>query len=409
MIVKLRNSFNEMDALKKIIASFWVIVIYLFSGSAYQTIFSITNYLLIIGVVCAIFLVFRFYKVLLYKHLIFISLLFMTLITMIFNGELFLNFYLRFISVLIISFYLGTTYSFKEIKSVFVNFMFIVTVISLIGFFLVNNTTLLNFLPRFSNINDKEYAIGVIFNYMPVIPERNCAIFWEPGIFATYLVLAIIFELIYNSKKYHIIKLVVFYIGLLTANSTAGFLLGFITLLFMFYSKVKHKKQNVIMNIVSMFFLILLLLVILNLDVIILNSSLANNKYITKLLSDEFINSARMKAFVGNLKLFFDNPIFGVGISSYELSVIPFADISTLTYSLAVFGILGLMISGGFFIGIVKQKRLTIFQKIIFIAVLFSILSKEPHLEMLFSWLIFFSLNNNKYATGEIEGNLYDK
>ena len=40
----------------------------------------------------------------------------------------------------------------------------------------------------------------VVFNYIKKIPERNCGMFWEPGLFATHLAIATVFELMTKEK-----------------------------------------------------------------------------------------------------------------------------------------------------------------------------------------------------------------
>lgn len=76
-----------------------------------------------------------------------------------------------------------------------------ITAISLVGYYLVNYTTLLSGLPRMINSNESEYTVGYIFNYITRMPERNCGVFWEPGVFASFLCTAMLYEILFSSQK----------------------------------------------------------------------------------------------------------------------------------------------------------------------------------------------------------------
>ena len=328
----------------------------------------------------------------------------MAIFTMLAHLEFQKEFYLRFLSIVFISYYLAWTYSFAQITKCFKNIMLFITIVSLVGYFLVNNTTILDNLPTLMNSNEVEYKIGLIFNYIPSIPERNCGAFWEPGIFASYLIFAIIFEILYrpqnvsdNNKKN--IRLCVFFLGLLTANSSAGFFLGFMCLLLVFFDKMTLDRNSISFSHIIYFLLLALgLLIIANLDAIILNSPLAENQYILKLLSSNVETSARVTVVPHNLEMFFNNFWTGAGIVAVSESIIQHADISTPTYALSLFGILGISYVLCIFLGIFKQKNINIFSKLIIFVVFLAILSKEPHLCTLFIWILIFGMVKDQSA-----------
>ena len=383
----------------------WCLVVLLFSGSPYQTIFNINILIFVFGAIALVLSLPSLIRARIREPqwaLIFLAL--MTFVTMTVHFEFGSQFYWRFLCIVIIAYYLSQAFTFKQITKTFTKIMLFVTLVSLVGYALANSTNILNILPRFKNINGVEYAIGIVFNFITMIPERNCGIFWEPGIFATYLILAIVFEILAmrhnsESKKKNIIHIVIFAIGLLTANSTAGFLLGVICVLFFFVShNAMNKKTQMLLNLFSIGLLVLSLIALANLDSIIMNTALINNKYIAKLLSSNLEESARVTVVWHNLEVFFNNFLCGAGIYEVSLLDVQFADISTVTYILSVFGVLGLTYIGCIIKGVFQQKNINAYSKLIVFVVLIAVTSKEPHLEMLFTWILIFALLKDKHA-----------
>lgn len=393
----MKNFIENNKFLNAVYCAFFIIFIYLFSGSPYQTIFNLYLPMLAVGF-CTFFLIilrFRKDKKITHFSLFFGLILIMVALTVISHFEIFKQFYFRFLAVIFVAFYISQNFSFKKIRKFYVNSMFAIALVSLVGYFLANNTNLLNFFPEYANGNDKLYSIGIIFNYMTVIPERNCGIFWEPGIYATYLIIAIVFEILVPSEKFHRSKLIIFVITTFTSTSSAGLLLLVFCLFVYIFKRFNFSKMGIVSKVFSIGIFVTLVYMMYNLDNIILNSPLRNNQYIIKLLSSNMEESSRYTVIEYNLKLFFDNFLFGAGISNVSNNTIENYDISTITYILSVFGFMGLVLPLGFIIGFFKQKKLNNYIKFILVIIVFSILSKEPHLEMIATWILFFSLLKN--------------
>ena len=398
----LNKQKSLMHPLKKLMAVIWCLVVMLFSGSPYQTIFDINILIFGFGIVALLFSLPTLSRIRGPQGALLI-LIVMVISTMVLHLEFGKQFYWRLLFILIISYYLSQFFTFKQITDVFIKIMVFVTLISFVGYALANYTNVLSVLPRFANINDKEYAIGIVFNYLTDYPERNCGIFWEPGIFATYLILAIAFEIFalknnHAGKKKSVIHIIIFAIGLITANSTAGFALGAVCILLFFVSSKANKRVNTPLSLLYTFILVLFLIAIVNLDYIIMNTPLADNEYIVKLLSSNLEESARVTVLWINLELFFKHFFSGAGISEISRLNALHADISTATYILSLFGVLGVAYIGCIIKGIFRQKDLNVYSKLIFFVLIMAITSKEPHLEMIFTWILIFSLLKDKHA-----------
>lgn len=389
---------NKKIVIRKslLIALFWAIFVYLFSGSPYTTINTGLSMLtvLIAFAILPIMLFFRREKNgKLLLALLLISI--MILISMISHSEFYSRAYWRLLAVVIIVSYLIEKYGFRNIVKVYLDIMFFVSIISLIGYLLLNFTSLLNNLPSVTNINGVEYGVGIIFNYIKALPERNCGIFWEPGIFASYLALAIAFESIINSNSISWFRVLVFVVSIITTTSSAGYVLLIFSLgiVLLRGSKLSgYKKMLAIIVVIG------IAIVAFNIDNIILNTSLAQNKYLIKLTSDRMNQSSRITSIYHNLSIFRKRVLFGAGINSVLNQMSSWADISTSTYMLSIFGVMGSLYTLFIIYGIFSQKNINIFVKLFFFFILISIVNKEPHINIMFTWIIILGMLSDKNA-----------
>lgn len=389
---------NKKIVIRKslLIALFWAIFVYLFSGSPYTTINTDLSMLtvLIAFAILPIMLFFRREKNgKLLLALLLISI--MILISMISHSEFYSRAYWRLLAVVIIVSYLIEKYGFRNIVKVYLDIMFFVSIISLIGYLLLNFTSLLNNLPSVTNINGVEYGVGIIFNYIKALPERNCGIFWEPGIFASYLALAIAFESIINSNSISWFRILVFVVSIITTTSSAGYVLLIFSLGIVL---LRGSKLSGYKKLLAIIVVIAIAIVAFNIDNIILNTSLAQNKYLIKLTSDRMNQSSRITSIFHNLSIFRKRVLFGAGINSVLNQMSSWADISTSTYMLSIFGVMGSLYTLFIIYGIFSQKNINIFVKLFFFFILISIVNKEPHINIMFTWIIILGMLSDKNA-----------
>lgn len=389
---------NKKIVIRKslLIALFWAIFVYLFSGSPYTTINTDLSMLtvLIAFAILPIMLFFRREKNgKLFLALLLISI--MILISMISHSEFYSRAYWRLLAVVIIVSYLIEKYGFRNIVKVYLDIMFFVSIISLIGYLLLNFTSLLNNLPSVTNINGVEYGVGIIFNYIKALPERNCGIFWEPGIFASYLALAIAFESIINSNSISWFRVLVFVVSIITTTSSAGYVLLIFSLGIVL---LRGSKLSGYKKLLAIIVVIAIAIVAFNIDNIILNTSLAQNKYLIKLTSDRMNQSSRITSIYHNLSIFRKRVLFGAGINTVLNQMSSWADISTSTYMLSIFGVMGSLYTLFIIYGIFSQKNINIFVKLFFFFILISIVNKEPHINIMFTWIIILGMLSDKNA-----------
>lgn len=393
---------------KKILDIVVFILVLLWSGSPYQTIFPVISYLQIPVACILLFLILTknkgkykttFYSV---SILVFSLMILLTWVAHLFASPLS---YLREVCFIFLAFALTRLYNFKDVVKLYVNVMTFVAIVSLVGHLLVNNTQVLSFLPQMTNVNNIEYGIGVIFNYLIEFPERNCGIFWEPGIYASFLSIAIIFEICFNTQRKDYRRLILFFFTLVTTSSSAGMVLILLCATILFMNINEKTKKNWINGIWGLLLMILLAIVVFNFDSIILMMlKIVDNLYLEKLLSYNIVGNARYLGLVHNLKIFFEYPLFGAGLDEVAVRMDHVADISTSTYLMSIYGLLGAFYTISWIRGILGQKRLAWYTRILFIAVIMIIVNKETHTLIIFSWmLMFYFLKQENVDEGEIE------
>lgn len=320
----------------------------------------------------------------------FILLIVMIVVTFITSGLTASTAYLSIIFKIIIAFGVVTVYDFHDFTRYFNKIMKFVAVTSLIGHYLINYSNYSLNLPVVNNINSVTYGVGYLFFYIPWVPERNCGIFWEPGLFATFLIIAIIFELFYMSNKRRLSNIFLFIAAILTTKSSAGYgLLLFI--LFLVVLKSLYFIKDVKMRNILVFFMFLISVVILlNYNYVIKVLNLSDNDVIAKIAGEQLSTQSRILAINHNLGTFFNNPFFGTGISQAYKNVKYVADTSTSTFTLSVFGFMGVQYTFYWVYGILRDREEDKYINIMILIIFLLIINKEPHQGIVSSWCILF-------------------
>ena len=302
-----------------------------------------------------------------------------------------INYYIQLITTILAAYCIVCLYPFKKITEYYLKLMTVVSIIALIGYILVNNTSVLEILPKMKNINDVKYGVGIIFNYIVDIPDRNCGMFWEPGLFATHLTCAIVFEMM-TKKKASALRLILFSVCIFTANSSAGFVLWFLCMVLFFV-----RKKNVVLGHLKTIFSFVLLIaaigLILNFDTILAKTALGENEYFIKLSSDSISDSSRNNAISHNLKMFMTDPVFGAGYATVMKNIAHVADTSTSTFLMSIFGVLGMSYTVFIVYGVLKIKNANFLSKILLLVIMIVIVNKEPHHQIFFTWILIFYLS----------------
>ena len=383
---------NKPATPSKLVAIAIIILVALYSGHALQTILTSPEQpLLVATVICVGVLLTRpnIFRIDAPKGTlyIFVLMILFTFLTVL-GGNLW--FYIMLLCTIVIAYTVTECFSFESAVDCYLKVMTAVSVVSLVGYVLLNFTGLLNSLPIMENRNDVQYGVGVIFNYIVDTPDRNCGMFWEPGLFATHLSIATVFEML-RPRRTNIWRIILFSASLFTANSSAGFVLWFLCML-LFVVKNRKQKTGVLLGAVYCVLIGAALVFVMNFDKVLSMTSLGGNEYLSKLSTDSLMDSSRLNAITHNLSIFASSPVFGAGILSVTENMAYVADTSTSTYLLSIFGIPAIAYTFYWIKGAFNLKDVNFFVKLLVAIIALIIVNKEPHHLNLFSWCILFYL-----------------
>ena len=121
----------------------------------------------------------------------------------------------------------------------FIFWIIVISVASDIAYLLgLHDFSLFSKFPSFYNSNGRVGYFGFIFcasDFTLAGVQRNQGIFWEPGAFQCYIIMAYVSEIIYNSKPRTWV-LILFLITLFTTMSTTGILAGVVLFFYSLYN-----------------------------------------------------------------------------------------------------------------------------------------------------------------------------
>lgn len=173
----------------------------------------------------------------------------------------------------------------------------------------------LSFLPLFHNTGEMPaYFAGLSFAYAPrsYYVARNLGLFWEPGAFSTYLLLALGCEMfVFSEHKKPV--LILESIAIFTTLSTTGIICG-LGLWIVFAFTNEKKRQGVLLTILLVIMISVFVVVSDKLPDYIRFSIFTKVRAIMTGRSQDYQTvNTRMESVILGLKLFFRNPITGIG------------------------------------------------------------------------------------------------
>lgn len=264
----------------------------------------------------------------------------------------------------------------------------ILAAFALLHFALVNILKIEMFNFEFVSFNSVKYRLGLLAvsspNYMySGLWYASLSIFWEPGIFASILLLAISCQTV-GINECNSRQIIVMSIALATTFSTAGILLLPLALVPMFFKTNSKSNIPLCLAVISATFI----LIYFSGDVI--NALVSFNPSIFGKLANLNLLTAstRLEAPLINLKLFFESPFTGLGLveasDAYAREVLLRASVdaqtSTSTFYMAAYGVLGAVLSLLPAIGVMRLKRIPLVRRLFMIVLLYTILNKETHI-----------------------------
>lgn len=373
-----------------------LILVSFYSGSAISTVSSyFRNSIILIAICLVIVRIVKKKNYLSFTNNTFFLFLFLSMIFM--NMLIFgySSFYIRLISTIYIAYEIVEYVNCKKFIVIFQNVMTAITCIAIIGYIFVNVFHFSNMFFQFTNINGESYNGFILFNYIIRLPERNCAFFWEPGLFSTALTFALIIELNFtNVINWR--RVLIYVVGIVTSQSTAGYiLLLMVGVLWSLKINPRQRKLRILIYILQLFIIILSIIMMFNLDSLLDFFGLSENPIFSKLMSETFIDSQRGRAIYDGIMYFIKNPLIGNGIHNISNSMNYIGDTATVFYFLSIFGMMGILYFLFFMIGVLKQYDINMKVKLVLLVILFMILNKENHSDLLFTWIFGFYLLKN--------------
>lgn len=173
----------------------------------------------------------------------------------------------------------------------------------------------LSILPLFHNSGEMPaYFAGLSFAYAPreYYVARNLGLFWEPGAFSTYLLLALGCEMfVFSEHKKAVLVLVS--IAIFTTLSTTGIICG-LGLWIVFALTNEKKKQGILLTILLAIVISVFVIASDRLPEYIRFSIFTKVRAIITGRSQDYQTvNTRMESIILGLRLFFRNPVTGIG------------------------------------------------------------------------------------------------
>lgn len=231
--------------------------------------------------------------------------------------------------------------------------------------------------------------------------SRMQSIFWEPGLFASFLLIGLSFELLYR-EKINYLYIIVFLVCLVLTFSTFAYL-SFVFLILIFLNK-KIKNRIFLYIIIGIVVTALLVFLLFSQQILMALANLFPTIFGKFVSTDSSVSfTTRVYSIIVNIRIFILNPFIGKGLvgateiyNSYLLSdqykYLMDSQTSTTFSLLAQIGILGLVPLVFIVISFLKNTKLSTLDSILFLFLYVLILNKEPHNSLLFDYVFMFLL-----------------
>lgn len=371
------------------------LIFYILSGSPYMTVYSNIRNIIYLGIlllVSSLNLRIRNKAEIENETILILACLTCFIIGLIHNEAIMP--YISLCAIFVFSYLFSKACSMKYFIKIFQEIFIRISIIDLCFYFVLQYVGQFSGFPEIINSNGVVYKIGIIFNYMKNVPIRNCGIFWEPGLYATAIIISLLFEYIFVEKMSYF-RIVVLHICMFTTFSSAGIVLLLICDLLLLKEVLYKFIEKRIAIVVLGMFLGVLVILMLNSDSILIALGLNNHEFYYKLMSSNTKNSSRVLAISHNIELFRTNPFFGVGIVKSYANTHLVEDTSTTTFMMSEIGIIGIIPTIGIIYSVFKQ-HISYIEKIIIVSILLIIINKEPHMNLVLIWTLMFYMINEK-------------
>lgn len=285
-----------------------------------------------------------------------------------------------------------------KFQKIYGDIMLAISVISLVFYLAVNVAGMQIPFSHECLIGTEPYTGNYLYAYRSIYSIRNQGLFWEPGLFAAYLILALVLHILYGSKV-SIARVIVFALTILTTQSSAGIILLIIVALLLILRnsrEIGKVKQGVIVC----FGIGLSLFVLSQNEYISTNWLVGIQDAIGKITGQSVNVVSRQNSPLINLKIFSNYPVFGAGYQNATNIYVSLRDTfgtvdsqtSTTTYHLAAIGVAGIVFSMVALFGILHLRKFNLASRILLLALFFSLINVEPYSGLLIYYILLFYL-----------------
>lgn len=242
---------------------------------------------------------------------------------------------------------------------------------------------------------------NLVFSFVNLRPSliRNMSIFWEPGAFQTYLVIAILGEMFICGNRKRI--LIVYFLALITTWSTIGLINAFLLLIIYIAYKNKKKQLKYFKLIITIIVLMLAFLLVYSISPYEIQYALFGKISVFLNSDQSAVTSAyvRLTSTTYPLKAFLNSPIIGVGYNGLRDSILPAGHTmvtNTPVNWFAAYGIFfGIICSLGIW-GLAGSlvKKDIIVKLLVFVVLLLAIISEQYLRNISFFVFIIYGIGN---------------
>ena len=319
------------------------------------------------------------------------------------HGNIYIIFLLAFGMIL------SSVITYDDFKKVFINIMVIICTFSLILYVFTGIIIrYYSYFPIITNIRGTQvicFGVSNVCRFIDEIP-RNYGPFWEPGVYAIYLCIALIFSL--RAGKPITKREIILMLGVLTTFSTAGIIILFI--IFFDYAYIQHifyrdrTRKNVAQK--NNHFKIIFVVITIALAVFAFTNYNIRLVVFSKFLKQDYRYTstlARLTSISGNLYIWLEHPLFGSGPSKLESLYLSYlrergyaanSNTNGFLIHFSMYGIInGILYTYCLyhFINLVRQKKTS---KLIIFIIFLMMMSTEPlMLSAFFNTIPFYGIN----------------
>ncbi len=230
---------------------------------------------------------------------------------------------------------------------------------------------------------------------------RNGGLFREPGVYMCFLIFSLIIE-IFAFTKTNKTRCLIFFAGLVSTLSTAGFVIALLLIIcVLFSSRLISRKSKFAILAFTIFTIVFF--VLFGKDIPLINSIVNKFEYGSVGYGSFF---ARYQSIVGNLKIAANNPLFGIGryslydtvlgVDADNSNYVANSNTNTLLINFSAFGLLyGTLCLIGIarFIAYYQSRKLLIVSLFVILILAFS--NEDLGQNIVYFFFVFWGLTNH--------------